>query len=181
MTYYERNLPHWQPPARKIFITWRLEGSLPSKVLQRLSLLHFEPGKQFLTADRCLDGARHGPLWLKDPAVAECVERALRRGADELRVFELNAYVILANHVHLLIAPAAPLARITKGIKGASAREANQILHRPGRSFWQDESFDHWIRTPAECERVRNYIHQNPVTAGLLTRPEDWRWSSAHR
>jgi hypothetical protein len=48
-----------------------------------------------------------------------------------------------------------------------------------GSYFWQDESFDHWVRNPAEWEKIRTYIERNPVSAGLVARPEDWPWSSA--
>ena len=85
----------------------------------------------------------------------------------------------MPNHVHLLLEPRIPLARITNVMKGIAARDANAVLGRKGKPFWQDESFDHWIRTPAEHERIRQYIEQNPVNARLVARPEDWRWSSA--
>jgi hypothetical protein len=52
-------------------------------------------------------------------------------------------------------------------------------LNRTGAPFWQDESFDHWIRDPAEAVRIRSYIERNPVVAGLAKRAEDWPWSSA--
>jgi hypothetical protein len=45
--------------------------------------------------------------------------------------------------------------------------------------FWEDESFDHWVRDEAELVRIRTYIERNPVTAGLVERAEDWPWSSA--
>jgi REP element-mobilizing transposase RayT len=68
---------------------------------------------------------------------------------------------------------------ITRAIKGSSARHANLLLGRTGQHFWQDECFDHWIRNQAEFEKVRNYIEQNPVRAGLVTDSAAWRWSSA--
>lgn len=46
-------------------------------------------------------------------------------------------------------------------------------------AFWQDESYDHWVRSGEEFERIVRYIEANPVRAGLLERVEDWRWSSA--
>ena len=66
-----------------------------------------------------------------------------------------------------------------KSLKGVTAREANQILQRTGKPFWQDESFDHWVRSEVEFTEIRKYIEHNPVTAGLVERPEDWAWSSA--
>ncbi len=93
----------------------------------------------------------------------------------------IRAYAIMANHVHILLTPIVSLEKITHQIKGATARRANLILSRLGKRFWQDESFDHWVRNPAEGEKIRNYIEHNPVTAGLAARPEDWPWSSASR
>ena len=178
--YYERNLPHWQPDGRATFLTWRLRGSLPRGFVRRLDRLQKKPGEQFLAADLELDGAATGPRWLHDPRIASCVERAIRHGADG-RYFVLHAYVVMPNHVHILVEPLAPLRRITNGIKGASAREANRILRRTGSAFWQEESFDHWIRNSSQFEKIRTYIEHNPVNAGLVTKPEYWRRSSAHK
>ena len=68
-----------------------------------------------------------------------------------------------------------------KSLKGFTARKANVILGRTGQPFWQDESFDHWVRDEVEFARVVSYIERNPVTAGLVKDPGDWRWSSARR
>jgi len=179
VTYYARNLPHWHPDGRAVFLTWRLSGSLPRAFLERLGRLKTNPGSQFLEADRRLDAAQSGPMWLAKPEVAECVVSTLRRGERELGQYALHAFVVMASHVHVLIQPAAPLARITNGIKGVSAREANRILGRVGQPFWQDESSDRWVRGPAGMERVVRYIEWNPVKAGLVETPEDWAWSSA--
>jgi len=178
--YYQRNLPHWQPAGRAIFLTWRLFGSLPAAVLRRISTMARDSGKQFLAVDKSLDRAETGPLWLKEAAIATCVLDALHKGAGQLNLFALHAFVIMANHVHILIEPAAPLSRITKGIKGAASREANRILGRTGQPFWQDESFDHWVRSGAQFDRIRAYIEHNPVAAGLAATREEWPWSSAH-
>jgi hypothetical protein len=115
MTYYERNLPHWHPEGRAIFLTWRLYGSLPSGFVHRLRKLKDNPGKQFLEADQRLDTAATGPRWLSDPEIARYAEDAIRRGA-ELDQYALRAYVVMPNHVHVLLEPRAPLRRITAGI-----------------------------------------------------------------
>jgi REP element-mobilizing transposase RayT len=69
--------------------------------------------------------------------------------------------------------------RALKGIKGTAAREINRILERTGHPFWQDESFDRWVRSESEFERIRAYIERNPVKAGFVSEPRDWPWSSA--
>ena len=176
MTFSRRHLPHWSPDGQDLFITWRLHDSLPA---------NFRPppnvnssGKAFVTVDRVLDHAQTGPLWLKDSRVASAVLAALTDG-QRRKLFEIGAYVLIANHVHVLLTPRAPIAQITHRIKGASAREANLIPGRTGSKFWQNESFDHWIRNPAEGESVRTYVERNPVAAGLVSQPSDWPWSSA--
>jgi len=176
MTYYKRRLPHWQMPGQSIFITWRLYGSLPAQF--RPPKNTESSGKAFVSFDHVLDQAQTGPLWLKDPQITECVVSSLRE-AQHHGLFTHGAYVLMANHVHILVAPQAPLAQVTQQLKGATAREANRILGRTGARFWQTESFDHWIRTPGEWQKIRAYIEANPVKAGLVATPKDWPWSSA--
>jgi len=65
------------------------------------------------------------------------------------------------NHVHLLITPHLPIARIMNGIKGAFARQANAFLGHKGQLFWQDESFDHWVRNSNEFRKIQTYIEYN--------------------
>ena len=178
--FYQRNLPHWYPQKTAIFLTWRLFGSLPKGFAEHLQKCGREPRKQFLHAERVLDAASTGPLWLQKRDLAACVVRALERGA-QLGCFALRSYVVMPNHVHALLEPFVPLSRITNGIKGASAREANGMLGRTGMPFWQDESFDRWIRDSGEFARVKTYIENNPVKARLCAKPEDWPSSSARK
>lgn len=180
MSFYVRHLPHWQPPDKSIFLTWRLFGSLPKEVIARLrEQRDSSDGKNFVRADRALDKARSGPQWLAEAEIARCVIAALHRGDHELRQYDLGAFVIMPNHVHVLLNPLYDLERITNGLKGVTARDANRILGRTGKHFWQDETYDHWIRDGAQFDRVRHYIEKIPVAAGLVKKPEDWPWSSA--
>ncbi len=186
MDFYARNLPHWHPEGQALFITWRLHGSLPKEVLQTIEINRknkrkSSAGKAFRNADRWLDRAKSGPLWLKELRVAKCVVDSLRRGDAELNQYRLHAFVVMANHVHALLTPLVAVRRITNGIKGVTSREANRILRRTGRPFWQVESYDHWVRNEAEFGRIRAYIENNPVAARLVARPEDWPWSSARK
>jgi REP element-mobilizing transposase RayT len=176
LSYSERHLPHWQPEGAVIFITWRLHGSLPKSADIPKNL---PAGKAFVAIDRELDSAAIGPRWLQDERVAMIVVAALRYGALQLGLYDLRAWVLMTNHVHILIDPHAPLSRITKAVKNFSARQANAALKRTGLPFWQDESYDHWARGPQETEKIVRYIEENPVTAGLVKRVEDWPWSSA--
>ena len=69
---------------------------------------------------------------------------------------------------------------ILKSWKQFTSRRAKKILHLGEEPFWQPESYDHWIRNDEERARIARYIRNNPVTAGLCARPEDWKWSSAY-
>jgi putative transposase len=129
--------------------------------------------------DRKLDGAATGPRWLQDERVAQVVADALHYGERQLGLYNLRAWGLMINHVHILIYPKALMSRITKAIKSYSARQANATLGRTGLPFWQDESYDHWVRGPEELIKIVRYIERNPVAAGLVSKGRDWRWSSA--
>jgi REP-associated tyrosine transposase len=137
-------------------------------------------GAEFRRIDAELDRAVSGPTWLREPKIAECAEQAILRG-EKLGHYTLDAYVVMPNHAHLLLLPLRLLARITGSLKGVSARDANAALMRTGQPFWQDESYEHWVRNQREFHRIRWYIEWNPVMAGLVESPEDWPWSSAKR
>jgi REP element-mobilizing transposase RayT len=129
--------------------------------------------------DRRLDLARSGPMFLRQHEVASLVVESLYRGV-ELGHYELASFVIMANHVHVLLLPLVAPSRLLKSLKGCTAREANRLLGRTGEPFWQRESYDHWVRDEPEWRRISAYIEDNPVRAGLVSRPEDYGWSSAH-
>jgi len=179
MTYYERNLPHWHPAGCAIFITWRLAGTLPETLLGKLRNSPEPANRKFALVDCELDRAAYGPRWLAETEIANAVQQSILKGAMELQHYELLAYVIMPNHVHLLVDPRMPIERITRGIKGTTGHVANSVLGRKGLRFWQDESFDHWIRKPAEGEKIIRHIENNPVKARLVTNAGDWRWASA--
>ncbi len=97
------------------------------------------------------------------------------------RFYALHAWAIMPNHVHMLMTPDVSVAKIMRWLKGSTARYANRVLGLTGSVFWQDESWDRWIRSDEEFRRIRRYIEFNPVSAGLVQRPEEWAWSSAAR
>ena len=178
MTFYKRRLPHWLPEGKAVFFTWRLYGSLPA---QRFSNSELSAGERFKETEKILDRAHSGPIWLKDPPIAQLVAAAILRGASELQHYNLHSYSVMPNHVHLLVTPKLQVQKITRALKGVTARKANDLLHRTGLPFWQDESFDHWVRDEGEFNRLKRYIEQNPVKACLVRTPEEWPWSSASR
>jgi putative transposase len=176
--FYRRRLPHWHPDiaeATFLFLTWRLAGSMPQCRLPHA----LSAGGAFLTLDREVDKAAVGPVWLRDTRVAQVVADVLLYVESGRQFYETRAWVIMPNHVHILLRPSTSLPVITRWLKGSTARQANLILGRTGKAFWQDESFDHRVRDEAELERIARYIEYNPVNAGLAGKPRDWPWSSA--
>jgi REP element-mobilizing transposase RayT len=138
-------------------------------------------GRAFVAADRELERSSLGPAWLKEPRVAECVVETIRHGDRVRDLYELMAFVVMPNHVHLLVDPKAPAPKITQYVKGVSAKRANELLGRTGQPFWQDESFDRWVRSAKERSNIIRYIEFNPVRAKLVMEPQLFRYSSAFK
>ena len=179
MPVYRRRLPHIYQIGQPLFVTWRLAGSLPAnRPFRNADLTN---GQAFAAFDRLLDTARTGPLLLKQPALAGIVISQLMQLAQIDKVCDLHAFAVMPNHVHVLLTPTIPLSQITKLAKGGTARLANKALGTTGNAFWQDESYDHFVRDRDEFLRIRRYIELNPVHAGLAAAPEDFHYSSASR
>ena len=185
LIYYERNLPHRLPPGELIFITFRLAGSLPQEVLERLQIearlllqgcgpdpatQYAERKRYFGRFDNLLAATNHSPTWLQQPKIAAVVARALHY--PDGKRYHLRCYCIMPNHVQSvaeLPEEAPPLAKTLELLKGYSSRQANQILGLSG-TFWQAESYDHVVR-PGELESIIRYVLDNPVKAGLV---DEW-------
>jgi REP element-mobilizing transposase RayT len=195
-------LPHIQPPGATFFLTFRLFGSIPASKLaqlqdeaqameRRLAQIKLLPERQreailaakrqFAHWDALLDAAAIGPKWLAEAEVACIVADALHY--QHGRTVDLDSYSILSNHVHVVLTPLEKpdgsyhsLARILHSVKSFSANKANLVIQRQG-AFWQHESYDHYVRDPSELLRIRNYVLNNPVKAGLADSIENWPWS----
>jgi REP element-mobilizing transposase RayT len=129
--------------------------------------------------DRLLDRAESGPRFLQQPEIAQLVETAVQDGEARFQRYRLHAFVVMPNHVHLLVTPNVASTQWLGPLKGFTGLQANRILGVQETAFWQDESYDHLVRTQLEFERVRAYIERNPVSAGLVASAEQFRWPSA--
>ena len=107
------------------------------------------------------------------------VANALRYGESIRGLYQLYAWVIMPNHMHVVLKPRIELSVILRWLKGRTAHTANRLLGRTGTAFWQDESFDHWIRSNHELHGLIEYVENNPVHAGLAQVASEWPWSSA--
>ena len=177
MTYYLRRLPHLYAIGQAVFVTWRLHDSLPPN--RAFPTETVSSGKAFAAMDRLLDEARNGAVHLRQPAIANMMVAAIHYNANFLRHYLLHAFVVMPNHVHLLATPTVPLPKLTKSLKGITAKRANAMLGATGRPFWQEESYDHLVRNLSEFEKIRRYIEENPVRAGLVAEASVYPWSSA--
>jgi REP element-mobilizing transposase RayT len=94
----------------------------------------------------------------------------------------LHAVVVMPDHVHILLSPLRDengwpfaLVDILQCLKGATAHRINKLLGNSG-PVWEEESFDHVLRSDESLREKCEYIRQNPVMAGLVLKPEDYRW-----
>jgi putative transposase len=193
-------LPHWKDAGATYFVTFRLAGTLPKTLLDKFEAernelvtrarrsgtkpSHAEEQKLRELPSRKIDeyiDAGHGECRLAHADIAKLVSGALRHFAGKR--YDLHAWVLMPNHVHVVLTPLGnhSLSAILHSWKSYTATKANEILDRRGQSFWQRESYDHLIRDEDEFFRHCEYTIQNPVSAGLCRRPEDWPHSSAAR
>ena len=172
-------LPHLDRPGLIQGITFRLWDSLPAHVV---ALLQEEAET---TADEIKRArveaylnAGYGRCYLREPQIARLVEQAFFY-FDGQR-YRLIAWVVMPNHVHVLIEQfeGQPLDKIIHSWKSYTATEANDYLRRQGK-FWYPDYYDRYIRDERHFANAVNYIHNNPVKAGLVEQAEDWEFSSA--
>jgi len=164
-------------------ITYRLADSLPDEIARR-RVDELDPAQAHryrLRIESQLDRG-HGRCCLRDPVIAHDIIRTWRHFAPER--YRLHAWVVMPNHVHVLITqlPGWPLGKIVQSWKSWTGKVIVQRLGELGLAAprgWQRDYWDRLIRDDEHFCRARDYIHRNPVTAGLCHSPSEWRWSSA--
>jgi putative transposase len=118
-------------------------------------------------------------FWLASDREKNWIIEALRFYLDR-NDFLLFAYVIMSNHVHLVLQPnpGRTLGGIMAGFKRWTSR--HNSMKPAGSSLWERRYDDNRIHSTKELHDVVRYIHQNPVHAGMVSEPEDYQWSSVH-
>ena len=194
-------LPHVKREGVSYFVTFRLADSLPKEIILRFGQEKTERLRrlaEFTRRGESIDDSEEEIL--RD--FRRKVERYLDRGAGACHLLRteiadlvagalqhfhqgrylLHDWVVMPNHVHAIIWPMPNylLSDILKSWKQFTSRRAKQILGMGQEPFWQRESYDHWIRNDEERTGISRYVRNNPVTAGLSSHPEGWRWSSAY-
>ncbi|MBK8969052.1 MAG: transposase [Saprospiraceae bacterium] len=142
----------------------------------------YEAGKRYFASfDDFLDSNLNEPHWLRQPEVAQLNAENLHFYAE--KYFDLWAYTIMSNHIHLLLTlrPGAPILwKVLQDLKKYSGLHSNRLLGRSG-SFWEEESYDHLVREPEEeFNRIAAYVLNNPVKAGIVTQWQAHPWTYCH-
>jgi type I restriction enzyme R subunit len=190
----ERRLPHWSQAGTISFITFRTEDSIPADVLKawlaerddwlsahgidtaypnwrdhlkRLAVkLQAEFREHFTNRWNDHLDACHGECVLREPPYSKIVADALRYfDADR---YDLTDFVVMPNHVHILgvFPDEQAMLKQCESWKRYTATQLNRLLDRRGR-FWQQEGFDHLVRSVEQFEHLRRYIADNPRRARL--------------
>jgi type I restriction enzyme R subunit len=137
---------------------------------QQLTELSLEIKEDF---DRTLSNRWHGELdachgdcVLRRPELAKIVADSLKKFDNDR--YELTDFVVVANHIHLLAAfpDADAMLEQCESWKHYMARQINRSLRRRGR-FWQQDGFDHLVRSADQFDYLRKYIAENPRKANL--------------
>ncbi len=197
--FKSRNLPHIFANNKPIFITYRLNFTLPQEVMDQynqqveewfheLECLSQEEKKIKLKEkdhrffdwfDRIIALSPDLPRFLHKDGIRQIIEESFKR-FDGLR-YSLLGYCIMPNHVHVLMIPMAqndgnifPIPHIVYTWKKFTATAINKILGKKG-SLWQKESYDSLVRDEKGLRQVLEYIVNNPVKAGLVENWEDWK------
>lgn len=195
-------LPHFELQDSTYFVTFRLDGTLPKRVVQEFEQerhniqqiaknANRELSDQELTRLKYLESTKIqeyldkgvGECWLREPSIAEMVKKAI--GYFDGSRYVSHALCIMPNHVHWVLSPLesfsakteTPLSSIMHSIKSYTSHQANLLLKRKG-TFWSREYYDHLVRSPEQFGRVLIYVLENPVKAGLCKTWEEWPWTT---
>lgn len=208
-TEYRNRLPHIAPLGAIFFVTFRMGDSLPQAFIAKLKeemdtkieqlkkeqkAGHKEEIKKqrklfFKHYDYQLDILPYGQCHLRNPAVAKMVADRLHELDGDC--YDLIAYCIMPNHVHILMDTSIQLVdqdgyemeeipenyvqlyKMMHLVKGRTSYFINKYLGRKGK-FWQKDSYDHYVRDEKELWNIVHYILENPVKAGLIEKWEDY-------
>lgn len=179
-------LPHFDGALLFQFITFRLHDAVAAVIDRWKEELKWTP--DLPGRDPRQTELRRRIAVYEDKGAGACylgradVARLLR---DALQFFDgvryrLIAWCVMPNHVHVLIEtwPSYPLDRVVHSWKSYVANRANVLLGRSG-TFWMREYYDRVIRNEEHFRKAVEYIHENPVKAGLVEDARDWEFSSA--
>jgi putative transposase len=182
--WYSRGyLPHFDDGRSLQAITYRLPDALPADVVAKLEEQFPDQTKRRTEIEAIID-AGYGSCLLREPANAAIAMESWQHFHGSR--YQLHAWVVMPNHVHVLIEPMAgnALVDIVQSWKSYTAKIILQNIagQRPAlpvkTRLWQAAYWDRFIRNERHYHATVDYIHQNPLKAGLVAKAEDWPWSS---
>jgi REP element-mobilizing transposase RayT len=156
-----KKLPHINRVGDYQFVTIRTQDSLDS-YLQKIESFDISSAKKQMAIDGYLDNSAKGRYFEGEVLV---YFRSFLLSLDK-KLFELVAFSIMPNHLHILFCQKEELSKTMKIVKGGSASGINKILNKNGK-FWASGYYDKAIRDEKHFEVVYNYIRNNPLKAGL--------------
>jgi REP element-mobilizing transposase RayT len=129
--------------------------------------------------ERYLD-AGHGSCLLRRPDIASLIVH--HWFARDTQDYRLLAWIVMPNHVHVLIEPMSghSLSDIVGAWKSITSRRIKKLTGTMD-AIWQADYWDRYIRDETHYHNAMSYVHHNPVLARLVAAAEDWPWSSASR
>ncbi|MFZ0321609.1 MAG: transposase [Candidatus Sulfotelmatobacter sp.] len=149
--------------------------TLDRKYDYRRHLPHYQKAGRALFVTFCKNNQIAFTPQARDAILQHCLH-------DHCKRYDLHAAVVMPDHVHLLLSPLRDekgwphsLPAILKLLKGTSARSVNKLEASSG-PVWQEESFDHILRSQESFEEKLEYIRQNPVRRGLVEKSENYKW-----
>lgn len=134
------------------------------------------PGSSYFVTTKCWKGR----AVFQVPENAEIVIEALFNYRAR-KAYALHEFVVMPDHLHLLLTPSST-ASLEKGIqliKGGSSHRIHKVRSQK-MEIWQVGFYDWTIRDHNDWQAKVEYIHNNPVRAKLVQKPEDWPYSSAN-
>ena len=188
--HYRGYLPHFEKAGNYQIITFRLSDSIAQKKYKQICehVKLFEESernlKKRILLDEYIDGGL-GSCILAESKIAQIVKSTFLFGNGER--YNLIAWVIMPNHIHLLIKTNDDwtVSKIVQSIKRHTSKQINIELGKRKKelfnenSIWSIDYYDRFIRDEDHFNNAVDYIHMNPVKAGLCKEIGDWRWSSA--
>ena len=178
-------LPHWTYDKSTYHICFRLNDSMPGAVLEsykteRATILdNAQRHGRELTDNEVIQLQRlfsskvdeyldkgSGNCYMKDEEIAEIVASTLNF-FDNTRYY-LHAWVVMPNHVHVIVEPFAgfELFKIIHSWKSFSANKINKLLGLQGK-LWHSDAYNHIIRSQKAYDYLMEYVRSNPERAGL--------------
>jgi len=197
--YSKRILPHIQLEDSVLFISWRLAFTLPKHIIDAIRERNISANTEeispnetnatdqdkvksaidkFYHYDSLLDKLKPAGIDLSKNTYRAILSYSLF--FDNKIKYDLYAFCIMTNHVHIVIKPLIKdadkhysITEIMRTLKSTTAHKINTVRNSKGK-VWMTESYDHIVKDEKELINILNYVINNPVKSGMIERWEDW-------